>query len=203
MTNIQTSVLFGTLIGDGHIQKVQSSSGKCRLRISHSVNQEDYVNWKYQIFKDLTCSEPKIDQKNQISFYSLYSQDMKKYHELFYRETSLMRYRKVITDQITIDHISLAVWYMDDGSKRDDCDQCRLATHSYSLAEIKILQSVLQNNFSLPSNIVKAKRSKVGNHQWYVLAISAKNFHILRSMIESFIKQEVPSMYYKIKPRND
>ena len=203
MTNIQTSVLLGTLIGDGHIQKVQSSSGKCRLRISHSANQKDYVDWKYQIFQDLPCSEPQIDQKNQISFYSLYSQDMQKYHDLFYKENALMRYRKGITDQITIDAISLAVWYMDDGRKRDDCDQCRFATHNYSLAEVKILQSLLQQNFCLPSSIVKAGKSKVGQHQWYVLAISAKNFHILQSIIASFIKQEVPSMYYKIKPRND
>lgn len=203
MTNIQISILVGTLIGDGHIQKVQSSSEKCRLRISHSANQVDYVNWKYNVFRDIASAEPKIDQKNQFSFYSSYSSDMKKYHELFYREVAPMKYRKVITDDIKINDVSLAVWYMDDGSKRSDCDQCRLATHSYSLVEIKILQGKLQNDLGLPSNIVKAGRSKVGKYQWYVLSIAAKHFHILRSIIESFIKNEVPSMYYKIKPRND
>lgn len=197
------NVLIGTLIGDGHIQKVQSSTGKCRLRISHGYQQKDYVDWKYSFFES-ECPQPPVfnTKKPEVTFYTAYSEEMAMYHQMFYREYK-GKYHKFLPDNLMIDTVALAVLYMDDGTKRLDCDQCRLATHNYSLDEIKKLQQLFIDNFQLPSHIVKAGRSKLYKHQWYQLVFSAKHFHILYSLIGDFIKVQVPSMYYKIKPRND
>lgn len=200
---MEHSVLIGTLLGDGHIQKVQSKTNKCRLRISHSEKQQEYILWKHNTLVNYGPSEISLDSKNQLRFYTQYSLEMLEYHQLFYNEIALGKYRKLITETIELDEVALAVWYMDDGTKRLDCNQCRFATNGFSLEEIKVLQIKLMINFGLPANIVRSGRSKIGKHQWYTLCISAKYFQDFYNVIGLFIKQEVPSMYYKIKPRND
>lgn len=205
------SFLIGTILGDGHIQKTQSQTEKCRLRIAHSISQKDYVDWKYFQIQNLCSSSPKYDEKKKsYQFYTDYSSDLKLYHDLFYEKTA-KSYRKIIRSELKdylVDPISLAFWYCDDGSKRTDSNACRIATHSFSLDEIRILQRILKENFDIPSHIVKAGRSKKGNYQWYVLSLSASDggFSKLRDLIFPYVKSNIPSMLYKLefkRPRND
>lgn len=209
--------IIGTILGDGHVQKTQSQTQKCRLRIAHSLTQKTYVDWKYSQVKNLCSSPPKYDEKKQsYQFYTEYSIDFKFYHDLFYEKTKCSKtdtssYRKLIRPELKnylVDPASLAVWYCDDGSKRSDCDACRIATHSFHLEEIQILQRILQSNFEIPSHIVKAGRSKKGNYQWYVLSLSARDggFHEFRKLILPYVESNMPSMMYKLelkRPRND
>ena len=55
-------------------------------------------------------------------------------------------------EQLLIDPIALAIWYLDDGTKRDH-NACRFATQSFSLEENKFLQSTLETNFNLTVKI--------------------------------------------------
>ncbi len=209
---MQANTFFiGTILGDGHIQKTQSQTQKCRLRIAHSLTQKDYVDWKYSQVQNLCSSPPKYDEKKQsYQFYTDYSIDLKFYHDLFYEKTQTS-YRKVIRPELKnylVDPASLAVWYCDDGSKRSDCDACRIATHNFNLEEIQNLQRILQSNFEIPSHIVKAGKSKKSNYQWYVLSLSARDggFHELRKLILPYVESNIPSMMYKLelkRPRND
>lgn len=210
--HMQVNTLFiGTILGDGHVQQTQSKTQKCRLRVSHSLAQKEYVDWKYSQVMNLCSSPPKYDEKKQsYQFYTDYSIDLKFYHDLFYEKTQTS-YRKLIRPELKdylVDPASLAVWYCDDGSKRSDCDACRIATHSFNLEEIKILQEILKSNFEIPSHIVKAGRSKKGNYQWYVLSLSARDggFHEFRKLILPYVELNIPSMMYKLelkRPRND
>lgn len=200
------TLLIGTILGDGHVQKTQSKTQKCRLRIAHSLDQKDYVDWKYSQVKNLCTSPPKYDEKKEsYQFYTDYSLDLKFYHDLFYEKThAKTSYRKVIRPELKdylVDPISLAVWYCDDGSKRSDCDACRIATHNFNLEEIKILQEILKSNFEIPSHIVKAGRSKKGNNQWYVLSLSARDggFHEFRKLVLPYVELTIPSMMYKLE----
>jgi len=223
---MQINTLFiGTILGDGHVQKTQSKTQKCRLRVCHSLAQKEYVDWKYSQVMNLCSSPPKYDEKKQsYQFYTDYSIDLKFYHDLFYEKTGppvtslpngklLTRnsYRKLIRPELKdylVDPASLAFWYCDDGSKRSDCDACRIATHNFNLEEIKILQKILQSNFEIPSHIVKAGRSKKGGYQWYALSLSARDggFHEFRKLILPYVELNIPSMMYKLelkRPRND
>lgn len=107
--DIRHSVLIGTLIGNGHIQKTQSNTGQCRLKISHCESEQEYVFWKYNILQNDVLSPPAIDEKNQYVFYTQYSLEMSKYHDMFYKKVTENKYRKVISEEIIIDPISLAV----------------------------------------------------------------------------------------------
>lgn len=58
-TDKQTAVLIGGILGDLHIQKSLSITGRCRLRFCHSVKQKEFVDWKYEVFKKDFCKKIK------------------------------------------------------------------------------------------------------------------------------------------------
>lgn len=209
------ALIIGAVLGDAHIQKTQSKTEKCRLRIAHGKDQEFYVYYKYQQLMHFCPSEPKYDKGNQTwHFYTYYSSEMQKYHDLFYEGAATkkgLRYRKTIRKDLEnwlVDPISLAIWYCDDGSKRINADACRIATNGFNLEEIRCLQHILKQNFEIPSHIVKSGKSPKNKNQWYNLSFSARDggFLKFREIIEPYISTEIPQMQYKIKlrkPRND
>lgn len=207
ITPEQNALIIGTLLGDGYLQK---RGNKARLRICHSYTQKDYVDWKYKMllpFCDRTQSPRKSIRKNGIEY--LFSSQSEHrflyYHHLFYDKCE-GRYRKIIRPELISEmhsSLSLATWWLDDGSARSDSDAGRLATQSYSLEEHQILQHILITNFEINSAIVRhtVKNKKIQ----YCLSIPAKNkqFRKLVNLISPHVHQ-IPCMVYKLgKPRND
>lgn len=203
LTKDEKSILFGTWLGDGHIQKRNTSY---RTKIHHGYKQYDYVLWKYERLKRLCTktSIPKktVNKKNIISYYfSLNSGSyLKEYHELFYKKKSNLNYRKSITlDLINVlpqDPLFLAVWYMDDGHIRTNAFSGKLGTYAFSKNEHFLLKDYLFDAFGINFNIVLASREK---NQYY-LSIPAKNnnFKKFIDLIDPFVSQ-VPSLVYKTK----
>ena len=73
----------------------------------------------------------------------------------------LSTFKKIVPkniELILIDPIALAIWYLDDGTKRN-YNACRFATQSFSLEENLLLQSTLETNFKL---IVKVDKWCLG-----------------------------------------
>jgi len=62
LTQIQKEVLIGTLLGDGCLL-VNVYGKNYRLYIEHSVKQKNYLEWKYEIFREWCLSQPK-DKKS-------------------------------------------------------------------------------------------------------------------------------------------
>ena len=212
LTTLEHNIILGTLLGDGFLQK---RSKKARLRICHSYKQKEFVDWKYFHLKRL-CSRTgppkKVQQKNGVVY--LFATQSEKilanYHSLFYEKISCKtphseRYRKKIDNQL-LEYIqsplSLAVWWLDDGSCKTNSRAGQLATHSFNLSENKILKKLLLQNFQINSNILKhISRNKT----YYYLYIPAKknDFSHLIDLISIYVHQ-IPSMSYKLgKPRND
>ncbi len=70
---------------------------------------------------------------------------------------------------------ALAVWYLDDGTKRSDTESCRIATQSFSENENKLVQEALATNFGVSAKIEDWGRTKKGNTP-YSLAILRKDY---------------------------
>ena len=49
--------------------------------------------------------------------------------------------------QLFTDPLSLAVWYLDDGTKGQDAESCRIATQSFSKDEHILLRDCIQQDF--------------------------------------------------------
>lgn len=102
-------------------------------------------------------------------------------------------------EHLLIDPIALAIWYLDDGTKRD-YNACRFATQSFSLEENKFLQSTLETNFNLTVKIEEWWNKKTNKKMPGLSIPSAnKSFLTFKDIIYNFVKTEIPSMLYKLE----
>lgn len=189
----QRDVLVGLLLGDGHLE-TQNNGRTYRLKIEHSLVQNEYVDWLYQLFQDHTRTEPR--QKIQLvsgkayqkyGFSTLSTGSLRFYGQQFYPD-GRKRVPKSISRLLT--PIGLAVWFMDDGSSKSDRHRARiLNTQGYIQEDIKRLQEALADRFK----IATTRRKQKEGEQIYIPSLQVERFICL---IRPYI---LPSMEYKIR----
>ena len=112
LTREQISIITGCLLGDGAMRcKINAL-----LEINHSLEQKCYVDWKYSKLRNLVGTPPKARDGNEgrvaYRFTTLSLPVLTEiYHQFF------VSGKKVIPEQLHLDSLSLAVWFMDDGCK--------------------------------------------------------------------------------------
>lgn len=157
MTSRQRNILVGLLLGDGHLEQ---NGRYVRLKVDQACRHADYINWLYGELKDLVPRCPilirqkdgrtgKIYERLHFATYSMCA--LTKWREAFYRQG-----KKIVPSNIgklLKSGISLAVWLMDDGYKRNDCAAIRLNTDCFSLEENRRLRGCLGKNFKINSHI--------------------------------------------------
>lgn len=192
LTKRQQDILIGTLLGDGCLEV----NGKnVRLKIDHSIDQKQLTDWMFDEFKEFTTKTPYLlDQfdgrtnkfYHHYRFSTINTSALKKFYLKFYYLK-----RKVVPKNIQrllMSPLSLAVWYMDDGFRRRDCNGLYLCTSAFTSEEQLLLIGVLKMNFSLEAKVHYA----AGNARIYIPASSAKRFCLL---VKDFI---VPDLSYKL-----
>ena len=186
----QHDIILGTLLGDGFLEK----NGKnFRLVIDHSLNQISYVKWlksQLQDFKSSVVIKKRFDSRvgktyNHCILRTESSRLLDNYSEIVYRGKSKKMIPKnlpeIINGQI------LAIWIMDDGYKRNDCNALRLNTQSFSYEEHKLIQKALQS-ISIESTIQRHKNG-------FVIYIPSRSMNKIRETVNPYI---IPEMKYKI-----
>lgn len=188
----QKAIIVGAILGDSNLEKRWLNP---RLRFAHSIIQKDYLFWKYQELRNMASSRPiRIKQrhwKNGKIYESWQFATRAMPELLYYWNLFCPEKRKVIPTNISelLTHpLSLAVWLMDDGYKRNDCNAFRLNTDAFSEMEQKLLQNSLDNNFGIRTKL--HKKGKYSNI--YIPENSASKF---AALVREYI---IPSMQYKI-----
>ena len=156
---------------------------------------KSYLAWKYRELKSIiTGSIMKLHYYHKINkcfydslrAYSFSNQVFDRYWNTFY-----LNKKKIIPANIAsllTNPLSLAIWFMDDGYKRNDCNALRLSTDSFTKDEHVILQSVLKNNFGIETTL--HKKGKYWN--LYIPQRESKKFIAL---IKPYI---MPKLAYKV-----
>ncbi len=156
LTSRQHDILIGSLLGDGNLQPLDS--GRARLRWDHSVKQAEYLRWKYSEFANFIHLPPApLNRFNPIfrntyqymRCQSLATDVFGDYYRLFY-QNKVKIVPDVIAEWLT-SPLSLAVWYMDDGSL-DDWGSAEIYL-SFTVAEAELLLHTLQRNFGLRGSV--------------------------------------------------
>ncbi len=156
-------ITVGLLLGDGCFEKKKDTLG-IRLQIKQQSKAKEYVEWLYSQFKGHCLSEVKFRKDyNQYYFSTRYLREFKNIHDLFY-----VNGKKVIPvniKELLKSPLSLAIWYMDDGSldyRPKNHYAFYLASNCFSVEESKKLQEVLLDNFGIHSrvynNLCRGKR---------------------------------------------
>lgn len=191
LTKRQKAIMVGAILGDSSVEKAWKNP---RIRFAHSVKQKEYLFWKHDELQNIS-SKPALIKEKHWKMNKIYESWQFNTHALselhYYRDFFYQNGRKVIRKSIAdllVDPLSLAVWFMDDGYKRNDCNALRLNTDSFSLPEQKLLQSVLKKNFGITSNMHKK------GEYWniYIPQSSARQFV---QIVQPYI---LPSLTYKI-----
>lgn len=188
----QHAVICGTLLGDGTLER---NGRYCRLRLRHGLEQESYIQWKRDLLGNLisgeikkACSYHKKTQKTYcgmgVSTFSL--PELEIYFQNFYQ-----RGRKGISRQVfewLADPLAVAVWFMDDGYKRNDCNALRLNTDSFTREDQDILQKALRKHYDIPSRVHKKGK-------WWNIYIPSRAAKRFVQTVQPYI---IPKMRYKI-----
>ena len=182
LTEVQKSVVIGCLLGDGYLRRLKGRQNAF-LEINHSYKQKDYVDWKYNILKDICKSGPKKREYNNRVAYRFYTKAHLKLTELlkaFYKDGN-----KIIPD-FRLDNLTLAVWYMDDGSMVSDSDVYFNTQQFTNKDQIKLLKKLEEIGISTRLN--KDKHYKR-------IRLLKSSIKVLTELIKPYL---IPSMRYKV-----
>ena len=153
----EKEIILGTILGDGHLAMLKTDA---RLEVGHSHKQKDYVLWKYKELPNIVGAKPHkilIDDVRygktweQWRFSTKINSELSKFHTMFYKGK-----KKIIPKNIGLfltSPLSLAIWFMDDGGRRNDSYGLFLNTLSFTKREHLTLIKVLKENFSLESRM--------------------------------------------------
>ena len=192
LNQFQTSVLVGSLLGDGTL-RTGFRAVNANFKVEHGLKQKEYVFWKYGVFKEWVTTEPKISfryDENRLPyekswwFRTLRHPEITIFHKKFYAGGI-----KIIPKDIEnfLDPLAFAVWIMDDGSLSKG--KIDISTYSFKLKEIWLLQKAIFNRFSLESNYYKDR------DKGWRMYFRKNEMQKLTRVISSYI---VPNLRYKI-----
>lgn len=188
----QKAILVGLMLGDGFLEHRYKYP---RLRIDQSLKHKEYVDWLYDQFKDFCLQKPfrldRVDKRNgkiysHYIFTTVTSFSLVECRNIFYKKR-----KKIIPKNLRSllkNELSLAVWYMDDGFKRSDCNSLYLCTSGFTINEQRFLQDILQKLYGFESKIHFAGK----NTRIYFPVSSAKRFC---DLIRPFV---LPVFHYKL-----
>jgi len=191
MTDRQKQILTGMLLGDAHLER-QRGAKSARLKIEHALAQSAYVDWKFNEWRDWVRTPPAARERRNrlgtvslnIGFATLSHLALEEFRIRFY-----VNRRKVVPADLELTSLSMAVWFMDDGSRKSS--QCRglyLNTQSFTAPEVEMLQAVIRRDVGVETSV----RQQRDGLQIYIPSSSTTG-------VRSFISTEIlPSMRYKL-----
>ena len=174
LTDLQRSILVGTLLGDGHLES--RDKGKTyRLKIEHQLLQKDYTEWLHSYFKEWVRGgiyrKLKAQNKEYVGFNTYSHGALRFYAQQFY-----VNRKKIIPKMIgkLLDPLSIAIWFMDDGSWKSNRHKTFIIhTLGFTKKDLESVQKVLEKKFKIKTSL---HRQKEKYWRLYVNSESAKDF---------------------------
>jgi hypothetical protein len=184
LTSTQHAILLGSLLGDGTLRR-QGNRLNALLEVNHTYKQQDYVDWKWQQFRDYILTPPKSRKGKGVRIaYRFTTRSLPIFTD--YYDSFYIQGRKCIPSNLKLDPLSLAVWFMDDGNKSRSAFY--LNTQQFTLKEQQFLQKILFDTFGFNSAL---NRDKI----YFRIRISTKSSLSMKRLIEPYV---ISSMRYKL-----
>ena len=181
LSDSQKSIITGKLLGDGSLRKKR----RTLLEINHSHRQKEYVFWLYDRLKNLVRTPPKLRKSgiNRLAyrFTTLSHEALNSFYEDFY---GLSGYKQVPTT-LNMDGLTLAVWFMDDGSKSRR--SIYLNTQQFKIDDQRLLLDKLQD-LNIKATLNKDK-------SYHRIRLSQETICTYLKLIKPYV---IESMLYKL-----
>ena len=180
LTERQEAIIVGCLLGDGTMR----CKTNALLEINHSIKQSGYAQWKYNELKELVSTQPhkRFGNAGRIA-YRFTTRSLPELTEIYRK---FYQYgKKIIPDNLILNPLSLAVWFMDDGCK--SYRAVYLNTQKFNVTEQKRLAELLNNQFSIKATLNKDKK-------YYRLRIAVSSVGKFLEIIKPYL---LPMFCYK------
>lgn len=192
----QQEIVFGTLLGDGYLR---ATNGKCRncsysLALCHGEKQLDYLKWKFREFEAFVTTKDFLVNTRSFrgnaptySFSTISHPFLNEAHKICYANHGK---KDITADWLSrLTPLSLAVWYMDDGSLNKRYHTIVLCTNSFSPEGQRLAVDFFREKYNIHA-VLEPRR----NHQT-VLRINASES---RKFMEIVSPHVPPCMDYKL-----
>lgn len=201
LTPNQKDILIGILLGDGYI--FTKNKGKTHgIKFEWGLNSYSYINQVYNVLYDYIYQPPKLYTRINANGNIVKTWRMETFSSTIFNELGFLlldnNFKKEIKDNLILNHlspISLAYWYMDDGSrayyknKRSLTDKaCILNTQGFKVYEVELLIKELNIKYDLDCFISF-------NHKKPIIYIPNKSYYKFYNLINPYI---LPLFRYKL-----
>lgn len=157
LNNRQLELFNGTMLGDGYIRFGRRDYSCCRFGFTHTRKNEDYVNLKLEGFGTLPFTKQDIKAYKHskeavgVVFYSspIWLVERKRWYE------NGVKILPKSFEKIT--PLSLAVWYMDDGSRQGN--SAVICSESFSEQENEKLTVLLKQCLGIDASLQRNYRN--------------------------------------------
>ncbi len=200
LSDFQWEAILGGLMGDGALSRTRSGHG-ARYRFDHCAKQAEYCDWKSSLFANIGGSRSVRRSDGVVAY------DMKPLPELAeLRQAVYVNGKKILSEDYLkgLSPLSLAIWYMDDGSfslrakglqerTKDGSGRSEICVEAMEHTTRARLVAYLADTWG-----IKATLSSRGVGQKAVLVFLKDETAKLHALIAPFVH---PSMEYKLLPR--
>jgi len=162
-------IILGSLLGDGSL-KIEKLYKNARFSFRHSIYQKEYFFWKVEQLKEISSESCWWKQKKNslggemLRYQSLALPALTEIYKLTHKKNKLVIKRKWLNQ---MSPLSLAIWWLDDGSIISNGRKGVFCTDSISYKEQKILAKYLKVVWEINVHIGKIKRIRDGKEVEY------------------------------------
>jgi|SRR3989339_594168 len=193
-------IVLGSLLGDGSL-KIHESYKNARFSFRHSINQKEYFFWKAERLKEISGESSTWQQSadgfggEKLRYQSLALNQLTELYRLTHKNNHLIIRRKWL-NQLT--PLSLAIWWLDDGSLIGNGKRGVFCTDSFSLDEQKIIARYLLKVWGIKTTIGKINRRWNGKTKEYYRLWIRSSEELKKFLRIILPKLEIPSMLPKV-----
>lgn len=195
------SILIGSLLGDGHMEKRGQGLG-VRVKFEQSSKNVEYLMWFHSYLSTRGyCRLEKPEMKKRIKKDGLviYHYLVNSYtftslnwlHDMFYlHNVQTNKLKKTIPLNLSefLTPLALAIWFMDDGSKLGQ--GVKIATNFFSKEEVELLSLIIKKKFNIETSVHIAGKGK-----GFTLYIPKKSKPLFAEIVKPYM---LSSMTYKL-----
>ena len=194
------AVILGSVLGDGSL-KIYPPYKNARFSFRHSINQKDYFFWKVERLKEISGKSDHWLQRpdgyggEKLRYQSLATNGLTDLYRLTHEGGRLEIKRKWL-NQLT--PLSLAVWWLDDGSLIVNSRRGVFCTDPFPLKQQELIQRYLRVVWNVRVHIAKTFRMHKGKRvEYYRLWLrSSEELQKFLRIILPHVR--VPSMLPKV-----
>ena len=203
LTDEQMQIIVGTLLGDGCIPNVKL--GHNYLKLCQCRENAGYVRWLANRLNPYVTKAGVLFKTRNSNFgpgkkYIQHTVECSSIHHPVFSALRSKFYidgKKIFPDNIKLTPLSLAIWFMDDGSKSNY--SFIISTESFTLEDHNKIVAVLRDQFNINANIREYKKIYNGEEKTYnCLYFIGNDRKKLVDIIGEYV-WKIPCMRYKLK----